>query len=230
VAPASRAAIHRDTVHEASLATQRTRHRGDGRSVGQHARAAISSVEANAGPQFNFVNPGARSLGMAGAFIGLADDSTAAYTNPAGWASSAARNSRPKCATPSSPRRASSNGRLIGAPSGQGRDTIAGLNTQSDTEGVANIFVPVVRLPALARLARRYRTSSPTSRRISPRKARSSRASRPSGNVTNVSRVPPSVNDIDLQSPTTAFAGSWRINDKFMLGGSLNYYSSTSTR
>ena len=40
--------------------------------------------EANAGVQFNFTPPGARSLAMGGAFLGLADDATAAYTNPAG--------------------------------------------------------------------------------------------------------------------------------------------------
>jgi long-chain fatty acid transport protein len=34
--------------------------------------------------QFDFINPGARSLGLAGAFIGVADDATAATTNPAG--------------------------------------------------------------------------------------------------------------------------------------------------
>lgn len=45
---------------------------------------AITSDEVNAGIQFNFANPGARSLGMAGAFLGVADDATAAYTNPAG--------------------------------------------------------------------------------------------------------------------------------------------------
>ena len=33
---------------------------------------------------FRFNNPGARSNGMGGAFIGVADDATAAYTNPAG--------------------------------------------------------------------------------------------------------------------------------------------------
>jgi long-chain fatty acid transport protein len=38
----------------------------------------------NAGIQFNFSNPGARSLAMAGAFTSVADDATAAYTNPAG--------------------------------------------------------------------------------------------------------------------------------------------------
>lgn len=34
--------------------------------------------------QFNLSNPGARSLGMGGAFAGLADDATSAYANPAG--------------------------------------------------------------------------------------------------------------------------------------------------
>lgn len=36
------------------------------------------------GFDFRFNNPGARANGMGGAFIGLADDATAAYTNPAG--------------------------------------------------------------------------------------------------------------------------------------------------
>ncbi|HJT16545.1 MAG TPA: outer membrane protein transport protein [Thermoanaerobaculia bacterium] len=41
-------------------------------------------IESLAGLQFNFGNPGARSLGMGGAFIGLADDASAAEANPAG--------------------------------------------------------------------------------------------------------------------------------------------------
>ena len=52
--------------------------------AGSTGLLAQSNNEANAGIQFNFSNPGARSLGLAGAFIGLADDATAAYTNPAG--------------------------------------------------------------------------------------------------------------------------------------------------
>jgi long-chain fatty acid transport protein len=48
------------------------------------AANAITTVEQNSSIPFNFSNPGARSLGMGGAFIGLADDATAAYTNPAG--------------------------------------------------------------------------------------------------------------------------------------------------
>ena len=36
------------------------------------------------GPHFNLQNPGARAMGIGGAFISLADDSTAAQANPAG--------------------------------------------------------------------------------------------------------------------------------------------------
>lgn len=48
------------------------------------AAFAITTVEQNSSIPFSFSNPGARSLAMGGAFVGLADDATAAYTNPAG--------------------------------------------------------------------------------------------------------------------------------------------------
>src|SRR3954470_14512763 len=34
--------------------------------------------------QFDFLNPGARSLAMGSAFVAVADDATTAFTNPAG--------------------------------------------------------------------------------------------------------------------------------------------------
>ncbi len=46
--------------------------------------AQNTDIEALAGLQFNFSNPGARALGMGGAFLGLADDASAAEANPAG--------------------------------------------------------------------------------------------------------------------------------------------------
>src|SRR5687767_15117466 len=59
--------------------------------------SAVACVLALAGPaqaltdeevfrsfRFNTPPPGARALGMGGAFIGLADDATATFTNPAG--------------------------------------------------------------------------------------------------------------------------------------------------
>src|SRR6266480_4016469 len=48
------------------------------------AAAQNTDIESLSGLQFNFGNPGARSLGMAGAFLGLADDASAAEANPAG--------------------------------------------------------------------------------------------------------------------------------------------------
>ncbi len=48
------------------------------------ASAQNVDIEALSGLQFNFSNPGARSLGMGGAFLGLADDASAAESNPAG--------------------------------------------------------------------------------------------------------------------------------------------------
>ena len=46
-------------------------------SLAASSAFAITSDEVNAGIQFNFANPGARALGMGGAFLGLADDATA---------------------------------------------------------------------------------------------------------------------------------------------------------
>ncbi|MBU3057490.1 OmpP1/FadL family transporter [Pseudomonas indica] len=45
---------------------------------------ALTDDEGTSAVQFNFANPGARSLSMGGAFVALADDATAAYANPAG--------------------------------------------------------------------------------------------------------------------------------------------------
>lgn len=46
--------------------------------------AQNTDIESLSGLIFNFGNPGARSLGMGGAFLGLADDASAAEANPAG--------------------------------------------------------------------------------------------------------------------------------------------------
>ena len=48
--------------------------------------SAQSTAGINSGIQFDFALPGARSLGMAGAFVSLADDATASQANPAGLA------------------------------------------------------------------------------------------------------------------------------------------------
>ena len=49
-----------------------------------HAQLLGTRAQGSARFEFNFSNPGARSLAMGGAFAALADDATAAYANPAG--------------------------------------------------------------------------------------------------------------------------------------------------
>jgi NADH-quinone oxidoreductase subunit N len=45
---------------------------------------AIAQTSLQIPLQFDFITPGAKSLALAGAFAGLADDATASFTNPAG--------------------------------------------------------------------------------------------------------------------------------------------------
>ncbi len=45
---------------------------------------AQNNMQGNVNLQFRFANPGARAQAMGGAFIGLADDTTAIFANPAG--------------------------------------------------------------------------------------------------------------------------------------------------
>jgi long-subunit fatty acid transport protein len=76
--------------------------------------------------EFDFLNPGARSLALGSAFVGLADDATAALTNPAGLTTLL----RPEVSIEGRGRytetRFLERGRLSGSPTGQGIDTVAG--------------------------------------------------------------------------------------------------------
>ena len=62
--------------------------------VGTHCRGGVGRILEDVIPgirvatddllDFLFATPGARAVGMGKAFVGLADDATAAYSNPAG--------------------------------------------------------------------------------------------------------------------------------------------------
>jgi long-subunit fatty acid transport protein len=97
---------------------------------------AQSSAEVNAGIQFNFLNPGASHLGMGGAFIGGADDATAAYANPAGVINilrpEVSMEGRLWTYGPSNPE----SGRGSGAPSRIGVDTIGHIREATTRRNV----------------------------------------------------------------------------------------------
>jgi len=184
---------------------------------------AITNVEANAGPQFNFVNPGARSLGMGGAFLGLADDSTAAYTNPAGLGQLSRKEWSIEGRYTDFTTRSVESGRLDGTPTGIGLDTQSGLNIQETDQSVTNLSFVSFAIPLehgtvafyrheLANFGAHFKTQG----------AFVSDISTTSPPVVN--RIQPSTNDIDLKITNYAAAGSWRVNSKLMLGLSLNFY------
>jgi long-chain fatty acid transport protein len=99
------------------------------------ARAQTADVVA--GIQLNLSTPGARSLGLGGAFVGLADDATAAYANPAGLTVL----SDPEVSFEGRSTRFNNTfvqkGRTFGDPTGRGIDTVAGLVTGENEETVS---------------------------------------------------------------------------------------------
>jgi long-subunit fatty acid transport protein len=116
-----------------------------GATVGASTASAQVDYEIMASLQFNFSNPGARSLAMAGALTGAGDDATGAWTNPGGLTNI----SRPEIGiefrgfdftTPFV-----SAGRFNGTPENIGRDTVSGLiygESANDTSSLA--FVSAV--------------------------------------------------------------------------------------
>ena len=97
---------------------------------------------AQAGPttfQFTSSNPGARSLGLGGAFVPLADDATAAFANPAGLqqlvrAEISVEGRLWGYTTPFTV-----GGRLSGLPSGIGLDQTAGLRVSESSDTLSGL-------------------------------------------------------------------------------------------
>jgi len=115
------------------------------------AAPALAQATAQIPLQFDFQTPGARSMGMGGAFIGAADDASAAFTNPAGLAFLTAAGKRELTAegrfssieTPFL-----SGGRISGSVTGKGIDTVPNPIYGSDTDrearpGFVSLLVPV---------------------------------------------------------------------------------------
>ena len=105
--------------------------------------------------QFDFMNPGARSLGMGGAFIGAADDATAAFANPAGLTRIMTREVSAEGRFRSVDTTFLQGGRVSGITTGVGADTISGPSYGTDTDShfsltFASFVMPVGRVTLAA--------------------------------------------------------------------------------
>jgi len=107
--------------------------------VGLLAPSPVAGQEAVVPLQFSFSDPGARSMGFGGAFVALADDATAVFSNPAGLTQLL----RPEISIEarhwsySTPY--TEGGRVEGLPSGFGIDTMVGLRTATSEDELSGI-------------------------------------------------------------------------------------------
>ncbi|HYK02159.1 MAG TPA: outer membrane protein transport protein [Thermoanaerobaculia bacterium] len=108
---------------------------------------AQSSAEVNAGIQFNFASPGARSLARGGAFIADASDATAAYANPAGLVNLPAPELSLELRASRFTHSYTNRGHAFGPPSNRGMDTIAGLQRGTSENRIDNVAFASVVVP-----------------------------------------------------------------------------------
>ena len=89
--------------------------------------------------EFSFSNPGARSLGLGGAFVALADDATAAFANPAGLVQLTRPEISIEARTWSYSTPFTEGGRVTGRPTGILLDDSPGLRTARAGEDVSSL-------------------------------------------------------------------------------------------
>jgi len=98
------------------------------------AQSAWAQSTAQIPLQFDFMNPGARSLGMGGAFVGGADDASAAYANPAGLTQIMTKEFSVEGRFRSVDTTFLRGGRVSGVVTGVGADVIAGPSYGTDRD------------------------------------------------------------------------------------------------
>jgi long-subunit fatty acid transport protein len=118
---------------------------------------AQSSAEVNAGIQFNFASPGARSLARGGAFIADASDATAAYANPAGLVNLPSGEVSLELRSSRFTHSYTDRGHAFGPPSGILSDTISGLRDGTSEDRVNDVAFASVVVPVRAITFAAYR-------------------------------------------------------------------------
>ncbi len=116
-----------------------------------------SSAEANAGLQFNFGSPGARSLGLGGAFVGIADDATAVFINPAGLTQLVKMEVALEGRASSYTNAFTQRGRTFGTPTGNGIDDVLGLAEGTQAENATGLSFASLVYPGQGWSAALYR-------------------------------------------------------------------------
>ena len=198
------------------------------------AARAQSSAEVNAGIQYNFSSPGARSLGRAGAFIADASDATAAYANPAGLVNLPTREMSIEGRASEFVNAYSASGHAFGPPSGVGNDTVSGIQTGRSANHVNNVSFASVVFPLERFLSARRLTIAAYRHELANFAA--SQATRgvffDATDPQTGQRIPgyreyPAVSSLRLRIAGEGIALALRASPRFSLGAGLRLYQST---
>ncbi len=172
--------------------------------------------------EFDFSSPGARSMGLGGAFAALADDATAAFANPAGLVQLVA----PEVSAEVRSWRYSTpfveSGRISGEPTGLGLDTLSGLRVARSTQEVHG-------LSFLSFVYPKGRWSFAVYRH---QLANFEFASQTQGIYRGVPEGGPQAREryaelravTDFEIISHGLAAAWRLGERFSLGLGLNHY------
>lgn len=176
---------------------------------------AQTNAEINAGIQFNLSTPGAKNLALGSAFISLADDATAAYSNPAGLIILSKPEVSLEIRNWDFTHSFTDAGRLEGDPTGIGVDTTAGLRigeARNDVTG-ASFFSYVYPRPRWAVAFYRHEL------------ANFKAAFETQGAFLESSRrLFPARSSMDLEIVNHGIAAARRFGQRFSLGLGLSYY------
>ena len=181
---------------------------------------AQTNAEINAAIQFNFSLPGARSLAMGGAFTGLADDATAAYTNPAGLTVLAKPEVGIEARRWSYTHVFADRGHLFGDPTGIGVDNAAGIKTADATNEVSGLSYLSFVYPKDKWAVAVYRHELANFEAD----IHTQGAFLGSDETVGLFRLFPVTADLKLDIVNYGVSGAYRFGDAFSLGLGVSYY------
>ncbi len=170
--------------------------------------------------EFSFSNPGARSMGLGGAFVALADDATAAFANPAGLVQLL----RPEVSLEvrhwgfSTPYTAG--GRASGAPTGYGIDVEPGIRTSTSKEDTTGVSFASFVYPKNRWSLALYRHQLTTYRLNNVINGLFAAGNPPDGVVRFLDQR--LATELDIVS--YGLAGAWRASESLSFGVGISYF------
>jgi long-chain fatty acid transport protein len=189
---------------------------------------AQTNDDINSGLQFNFSTPGARSLGMGGAFLALADDATAAYTNPAGLTNLTVGGSESSLELRQwrYSNVFTERGHVLGPPSGIGIDTVSGLKegqTDSEVNGLSFLSLGYV-LPKGFTLALYRHELANFKAGILSEEAFVGSGERRRDGERDLIRILPARSTLDLQIVNYGLSSAYELAHKISIGVGVSFY------